>query len=299
MITLPVGVEGRDPRTRGLDAWPDAAILDALWESQGAAIAAVRAALPALGDSVAAAHARLRHDGRLFYIGAGTSGRIAAQDGAELAPTFNWPSERLVLLLAGGAEALTTGIEGAEDDEPAAEQAIGRHAVTAQDVVLGIAASGRTPYTCAAIAAARAAGALTIGFANVAQSRLLHAAELPLLLETGPEVIAGSTRLKAGTAQKAALNLFSTLLMVRLGRVHDGHMVDMRSSNAKLRERAVRIVGDIAPCSPEAAAQALQATHGDIKAAVLVTQGLSVQAASSLLAAHDGHLRAALLASQP
>ncbi len=299
MTTPPVGVEGRDPRTRDLDAWPDAAILDALWESQGAGIAAVRSALPALSDSVSAAHARLRRNGRLFYIGAGTSGRIAVQDGAELAPTFNWPSERLVLLLAGGTEALTTGIEGAEDDERAAEQAISGHAVTAHDVVLGIAASGRTPYTCAAITAARIAGALTIGFANVAKSRLLHTAELPILLETGPEVIAGSTRLKAGTAQKAALNLFSTLLMVRLGRVHDGHMVNMRSSNAKLRARAVRIVGDITLCSPEAAAQALQITQGDVKAAVLVTQGLGAQAASSLLAEHDGHLRTALLALRP
>lgn len=282
-------------RQKGIETWPASQVLSALFESQAAAVASVHGALPAIEAAALAAAFRLADSGRLAYVGAGTSGRIAAQDGAELPPTFGWPRERLALLMAGGERALVTAVEGAEDDAQAGEQAA--RGFGAADVVVGVAASGGTPYTCACVATARAASALTIGIANVAGSALLAAAEHAILLPTGAEVIAGSTRLKAGTAQKTALNLFSTLTMMRLGRTHDGLMVDMRPSNAKLRRRAVRMVQDIAGCDAEAAERALARCDGQVKAATLVARGLEPEAARTLLALHRGHLRAALAAT--
>lgn len=290
---MATSTETVSPRHRGLDTWDDADILAALWESQADAVAAARAVLPALSACVAASHARLAVGGRLVYTGAGSSGRIAFQDGIELGPTFGWPDDRLILLLAGGDPALRHGVEGAEDDTDAAIDAIERHAIGADDVLLGVAASGRTPFTVQAVRAARARGALTIGIAN-APGMLLQAADHAILAETGGEVLAGSTRLKAGTAQKIVLNLFSTLLMTRLGRVHDGRMIDMRLSNDKLRRRAADMVVDLAGCDEATASAALDAAGGGIKLAVLVARGHTPQAAASLLARHGGHLRPAL-----
>ncbi len=287
--------EAADPRTEGIDGWESPAVLAALWQSQLAAVAAVGPALPALGEAADAAAARLdRAGGRLAYAGAGTSGRIAAQDGAELAPTFGWPEERISLHLAGGAAALLRGVEGAEDDR-AAGAAAGA-ALGGADVLVAVAASGRTPYTLAALEAARAGGALCIGIANVAGSPLLAAAEHAILLATGAEVVAGSTRLAAGTAQKVALNLFSTLVMVRLGHVHRGRMVDLQTSNDKLRARAARMVAELAGCDAQAAGAALAAAGGSVKRALLVLRGLEPAAAAALLARHRGHLGAALTA---
>jgi N-acetylmuramic acid 6-phosphate etherase len=289
--------EAVDPRYSDLDAWEPAVALNALWESQLAGVAAVRAALPAIEQAALAAVPRLRSGGRLVYAGAGTSGRIAAQDGAELPPTFGWPREQLVLLTAGGAAAFTGAVEDAEDDAAAAVAALARHGIGAADVVLGVAASGATIFTCACLEQAARNGALTVAVSN-SRGRLLALAANPILVETGPEAIAGSTRLKAGTAQKVVLNLFSTLLMLRLGHVHAGLMVDMHASNAKLRGRAVRMLRQITGADEAAARAALAQADNNVKTAVLVLRGLAPDAARRLLERHGGRLREALAAQR-
>jgi len=246
-----------------------------------------------LAAAVKAASGRLRAGGRLAYAGAGTSGRIGVQDGAELGPTFDWPAERLLFLMAGGEAALIRSAEGAEDRADTAELDVHSAGLGARDVLVGIAASGSTPYTVTCVRAARSAGALTIGVANSPGSALLEAAEHPILIETGPEVVAGSTRLKAGTAQKAVLNLFSTAVMTQLGRVYRGQMVDMLASNDKLRRRAVRMLRALTGCSTEQAAAALAQTQGRVKAAILVVGGMSAADAAALLEVSGGDLRAA------
>ena len=281
-----------------LDSWPAGEMLAAMLEAQMAAVAAVRPALPAIEAAVTAAAHRLGERGRLVYVGAGTSGRIGAQDGAELPPTFDWPQERLLLLMAGGDIAFTRSVENAEDDVAAAEAAIAAHAVGADDVVIGLAASGSTPFTTAAIVAARARGALTIGMSNSAGGRLLEAAEHAVLVETGAEAIAGSTRMKAGTAQKVMLNLLSSTVMVLLGRVHRGLMVDMQAKNAKLRLRAVRMVRALTHAPEDAASAALAESGGWVKLAVLVVHGMSATEGKAALARNGGRLRLALQEKQ-
>lgn len=293
------GTETVDPRYSPLDTWPPTTRLEAMWEGQMAAVAAVRPALPAIAAAAEAAARRLAAGGRLVYAGAGTSGRIGVQDGAELPPTFNWPQERIVMLMAGGAVAFTRSIENAEDDSSAAEAAVAEHAIGADDVVLGVAASGSTPFTTTAILAARGRGALTIGISNSAGGKLLVAAEHPILVETGAEVVAGSTRMKAGTAQKVVLNLFSTEVMIALGRVHQGLMVDMQAKNAKLRLRAIRMLRTLTGAADDALEVALATAGGNVKTAVLVLAGLDRGTAEARLAAHSGHLRAALAGLPP
>ncbi len=237
---------------------------------------------------------RLARGGRLVYAGAGTSGRIGVQDGAELPPTFDWPEDRLVLLMAGGDTAFTRSIENAEDDRAAAEHDVAAHNIGAGDVAIGIAASGSTPYTTTIISECARRGALTIGIANSPGGALLAAAAHPILVETGAEAIAGSTRMQAGTAQKVVLNLFSTLVMVRMGRVHRGLMVDMNARNAKLRQRAVRMLQDLTGADDATVRAALDEAGGRVKIAVLVLRGLDRATAELLLEKHDGHLHAAL-----
>lgn len=296
--TVPA-TEGISTRYRDLDAWTPAEMLQAMWEGQLAAIAAGQTALPAIAAAVAAAVPWLSRGGRLVYVGAGTSGRIGVQDGAELPPTFNWPAERLVLLMAGGDAAFTRSIEGAEDDAADGRAQIAAYMIGADDVVIGIAASGSTPFTTAAIEEAGARGAMTVGIANSAGGTLLAASTHPILIETGAEVIAGSTRMKAGTAQKMALNLFSSVLMVQLGRVHQGLMVDMQARNEKLRHRAVRMLRHLTGADDVAIGAALAETHGRVKPAVLVLQGLDVSAADALLDRSAGRLRVALTRLKP
>ena len=285
--------EAADPRYASIDQWDSATALRAIWESQMAAVAAIGPALPALAQVVEGALPRLRAGGRLVYAGAGTSIRVAVQDGTELGPTFDWPEDRTLYLIAGGPQALSQGIEGAEDNTEDARAQVARAGIGPQDVVLGLAASGRTPFTLAVIDAARAAGALTVGLACAPGAPLLRAAEHAILTDTGPEVVAGSTRMKAGTAQKVVLNMVSTQVMIRLGHVHSGLMVNMRPQNAKLRARACAMVARIAAV-PEPAAAALEATGGRIKPAVLVARGLTPQQATKALAQAQGVLRAAM-----
>lgn len=289
-----MSTEDISPLYLDLDTWPAAEQVKALYEGQLAAVAALGPALQAIAAAVEQAAPRLRRGGRLIYAGAGTSARIGVQDGAELLPTFNWPGEQVAFVIAGGEAALLRAVENAEDSAEDGAQKIAALGVGANDVVIGVAASGNTPFTVAAVKAGRERGALTIGIANNAGSKLLTASEHAVLIETGPEAIAGSTRLKAGTAQKVALNLFSTAVMAQLGRVYRGMMVDMRPTNAKLRKRSEEMVVKIAGCSAEAAADALGESAGDIKTASLIASGLSLAEASALLAKHGGNLRRAL-----
>lgn len=294
MAERPIGTEGIDPRYAELDSRSTAEIVGALFEGQVEAAGAVRSALGAITRAVDDAASRLGTDGRLVYVGAGTSARIGVQDGTELTPTFNWPKERLLFLVAGGLSALVESIEGAEDSATAGERAIAEAKTGTHDVVIGVAASGTTPYTVGALRAARESGALTIGIASNAGTPLLAAARHPILIESGSEAIAGSTRLKAGTAQKIALNLFSTALMVKLGRIYRGLMVDMRATNAKLKRRAAVIVAKLTNSSPDEAARLVDSADGDVKRAVLIAKGMSLGEASRLLDARGGNLRAAL-----
>lgn len=275
------------PRYADLDLWPTRDAVAAMIEGQLVAAAAVQAAGDAIAVAADAAAARLREGGRLIYAGAGTSGRLAVLDGVELGPTYDW--DQTVYALAGGMGALLKSVEGAEDDVTAGESVICKAGATKADVVIGVAASGRTRFTVAAVRAAAAAGALTIGMASNAATPLLEACDHPILLLTGPEVVAGSTRMKAGTAQKIALNILSTTIMLRLGRIHGGLMVDMRVSNAKLRTRAAKMVAQIGETDLATAEAALDAADGSIKRAVLIVLGIDVAA----LEAADGNLREA------
>lgn len=287
--------ESFSARYADLDLWPTDDAVRAMIEAQLAAAAAVMTQAAAITVAADAAAARLREGtGRLIYAGAGTSGRIAIQDGVELGPTYDWPEERLVYALAGGESALLSSAEGAEDDAAEGADVIRRAAPTPSDVVIGVAASGRTAYTVAAVRAGASAGALTLGLANNDGTPLLEAAAHPIFLDTGVEIVAGSTRMKAGTAQKIALNTFSTAVMLRLGRVHAGLMVNMRTSNAKLRDRAAAMVSELGGVARSVAEEALQRSGGDIKLATLLARGVTAHAAETALREANGNLRAAI-----
>ncbi|MFC0684983.1 N-acetylmuramic acid 6-phosphate etherase [Novosphingobium clariflavum] len=289
-----MNTEALDARYLDLDLWPTELAVEAMLEGQLAAIAAVQSQTAAIAAAADAAAARLGDTGRLVFAGAGTSGRLAVQDGTELYPTYNWGPERLVFLMAGGSGALTEAVEGAEDDGEAGRAAVVQDAIGPDDVVIGVAASGRTPYTLAIIEQARAAGALTIGVANNPGSALLESAEHGVLVKTGSEVVGGSTRMKAGTAQKAVLNLLTTAIMIRLGLVYQGRMVAMRISNAKLLQRGRNMVQDIAGVEADAAERALAAADNDIRLGVIVALGVPVAEGKAMLDVHKGNLRRVL-----
>jgi N-acetylmuramic acid 6-phosphate etherase len=286
--------ETLDHRFADVESWPTSEAVEAMLEGQLSAIASLKSQAAALTRAAEAAAGRLLDGGRLVYVGAGTSGRIAVQDGVELLPTFGWPAERMVFVNAGGLAALAVSAEGAEDDRDEAVRQLAGAGVGPKDVVIGVAASGRTPFTVSAVQWACRAGALTIGVANNAAAPLLDAAEFAILADTGSELIAGSTRMRAGTAQKAVLNILSTAIMLRLGRVYRGLMVDMVVSNDKLAERARRMVSVATGCDNGTAVRALEAAGNDIKTAILVARGLDLAEAAALLARNGGVLRRAI-----
>ena len=293
-MTLP-DTESPHPAHTTLDEYPTRELVDAFLGDQAHAAAAVRAALEAIARAVDAAVPRLQRGGRLVYVGAGTSGRLGLLDSVELHPTFSWPPERSVALLAGGDTAIRTAIEGAEDDAAAGQRAIADACVSRDDVVILLAASGRTPFVVGALRAARSAGALTIGIANNAGSPLSQEAEIGVTIVTGPEVISGSTRLKAGTAQKIALNTLSSAIMVRLHKVYGNLMVDVRPTNAKLVARAVRLTVHATGASEAVAREALAQSGHEVKTAiVMLATGLSVGKARQRLAEVHGSVRAAI-----
>ncbi|NOZ33317.1 MAG: N-acetylmuramic acid 6-phosphate etherase [Alphaproteobacteria bacterium] len=285
----------RSPRYAGLETWETGEVLSALLGGQHQALHAVWGALGQIEAAVGLAAERLSGtEGRLIYTGAGTSGRLGTLDGIELTPTFGWPTSRIVYLFAGGEVGQRHSRERAEDDVKAGQAGIVDIDTGASDVVIGLAASGTTPFTRAAIQTARSRGALTISFANNPDAPLLADAEIGVLLRSGPEVLAGSTRLGAGTSQKAALGLFSTTLMVRLNKVYRGHMVDMQTSNEKLVLRAQRMLVELTGCTNPEAQKALKASDGNVKLAVLVHAGTDRKTALEILARHHGNLEAAL-----
>jgi N-acetylmuramic acid 6-phosphate etherase len=286
-----MATEEVDPRFADLDAWSLASAMEAMWEGQLAAVAAIGRALPAITAATNAAREALGDHGRLIYVGAGTSGRVAVQDGAELTPTFAWPQERLHFIIAGGESAFVASVEGAEDDVVDAVKQIDAARLSQNDVVIAVSASGTTPFTEAALREAGAHRAVTIGVANNPGTALLASAKYPVLVETGRELIAGSTRMKAGTAQKVVLNLISTGIMLGLGSVYRGMMVNMQPTNAKLKRRAETMVGRIAGCNETQAARALDQAVGDIKTAALLVLGYDQAEAESILASHKGNLR--------
>lgn len=279
-----------------LDEMPDDAMFERLLSSQAKAIEAVRQAATSLQAAISAALDRLHQpDSRLIYCGAGTSGRIALLDAVELDPTFSWPRDRMHVLLAGGKSSLFEAQEGAEDDKGAAETSLSDLSLNQKDVLVGLAASGTTPFVVSALETANAAGCLTIGFANNDHTPVLERAKHSIFLGTGPEVLAGSTRLAAGSSQKIALNIFSTAIMTRLGRVYRGRMVDMRVTNTKLRSRAIRIVQELTGCSATQSEEALSLSNFNIKLAILIAHGVETATAEAALKAERGNLGSALI----
>jgi len=287
--------EGLNDRHHDLDTLETGKLVHVLLEDQARAASAVLSAGRELAQAVDAAAECLERGGRLVYLGAGTSGRLAALDAAELPPTFSWPPARALALLAGGEGAMWQAREGAEDDAASAEAELRALSLGPDDVLIAVAASGTTPYALAGVTYARGVGALTLGFANNPGAPLLAAAELGICLPTGAEVIGGSTRLKAGTAQKIALNTFSSALMVRLGKVYGNLMVDLRATNLKLKARAVRLVMGAADVSEDAARAALEESgYRPAVAIVSLRRGVNAAEAGRLLDAANGHVRAAL-----
>jgi len=298
---IPVG-DGNDRSTeeaaarfQRMDTWPTGSVLEALWSGQMRAVAACLPALPALARAVDAAVERLAapSTGRLVYAGAGSSGMIAALDAADLGSTFNWPEHRTLVIVAGGIDLQRGPDPAAEDDAAGGRAHAIEAALTPADVVLGVSASGGSAHVIAVVEEARRCGAMTVAVVSRTDSALGRAADHAVVVPTGAEVIAGSTRLAAGTAQKLVLNLFSTAVMVGLGAVYDNLMIEVRPGNAKLRQRRAAIVASIAGVEPAIAADAL-ARHGDVKRAVLGLAGLPDPEIDAALAAAGGKLRVAL-----
>src|SRR5690606_21958646 len=290
---IPMITESIHEAYRDLDAWPAAKILAAVNDANRRAIDAVAAALPDLERAAVGIEDRLGAGGRLFYAGAGTSGRVAVQDAAELPPTFGF--DRARVLLAGGQAAQDRAEEGAEDDVVAAAAAVDEAGVGPRDALVGIAASGVTPYTVAAVRRAKERGAFTVGIANNPDTPLLTVGEVGILLATGPEVLAGSTRLAAGTAQKAALNALSTAVLVRLGGAYGNLMVGMRPVNAKLEKRAAAIVAEAAEVSRDPDAEVLARPEHDRRtASVMARTGVDAGRAREAVRQHGGRVRDAL-----
>ncbi len=287
--------EAPDDRHRDLDRYPVGQLVDAFVDDQALAATAVRAASVRIADAVEAAVPRIAGGGRLVYVGAGTSGRLGMLDSVELLPTFSWPPERAVAVLAGGPGAMFQAVEGAEDSAEQGAAEMRAAGIGLDDVVIGIAASGTTLFVIGAIEAAWSAGALTIALANNPDTPLLRAAQIPILLDTGSEVISGSTRLKAGTAQKIALNALSSAIMVRLQKVYGNLMVDLQPTNLKLLRRALDITMRATGADEATARRALEDSGHRVKVAVVSLLGkLDIAGAEGRLAEAGGSVRDAL-----
>jgi N-acetylmuramic acid 6-phosphate etherase len=280
-----------NPRTAGLDELPTVDLVHVLADEQWHAANAVLAASGRVAQAVDEISKRLREGGRLHYVGAGTSGRLGFLDASEMPPTFGTEPSLVCAHIAGGTAALTRAVEGAEDDREAGAREMREH-VRGGDAVVGLSASGGAPYVVGAIEAARQAGAWTLGVANSPDTPVVRAAHLGIVLQTGPEPLTGSTRLKAGTAQKILLNTISTATMVRLGKVHDNLMVDVVATNKKLRNRALRLVMRISQASEEQARSLLEAANGSVKVAVVMAAtGSDARRARQILQSNEGSLR--------
>lgn len=288
--------EERNPLTTEIDTLSTMDMLTLINAEDQKVALAVRNELPNIARAVDAIAARMQRGGRLIYIGAGTSGRLGVLDASECPPTFGIRPEQVMGLIAGGQSALTGAIEGAEDDRLGGAGEIAELHITERDCVVGIAASGRTPYAIGGLEEAKRHGAFTISITCNRPSPLEELAEIGIAPIVGPEVVSGSTRLKAGTAQKMALNMISTGVMIRLGKTYSNLMVDVQPTNSKLRQRARRIVAEATGLNLEKAAEVLQASEGGVKTAIVaVLADVSPDVARERLRASGGYVRKAIV----
>jgi N-acetylmuramic acid 6-phosphate etherase len=295
-----IQTERRNPRTRGLDRMSALEIVRALNREDARVAIAVKRELPAIARAVDATVRALRNGGRLIYVGAGTSGRLAVLDASECPPTFGVSPKMIQALIAGGERAVRHAVEGAEDSAANGARDLAAAKVTRRDVIVGIAASGTTPYVLGALRFARRRGAVTIGVTSNRQSPLARQSRIVIAPETGPEALAGSTRLKAGTAQKMVLNLLSTASMARLGRTYENWMIYLAQTNQKLQRRGLRILQEAADVSALTATHALRQSGHNLPAALLMLKtGASAAAARRSLANANGSVRQALDSLSP
>lgn len=284
--------EKPNPRTTNIDQLSTLEMLQVMNDEDATVAGVVRGQLPRIAQAVDVITDRLKQGGRLIYVGAGTSGRLGVLDAVECVPTFNTDPSLVQGIVAGGWRALTEAVEGAEDDQAAGRDVIDRLAIGAQDVVVGIAASGRTPYVIGALEGASDVGAATIAVTCNRPAPMLDKAQIGIAAVVGPEIITGSTRLKAGTAQKMILNMLSTATMIRLGKVYGNLMVDLKVTNQKLADRARRIICEVTGVAPEEAARLLEQTGSRVKPAIVVALlGVSPEEAVARLEAANGMLR--------
>lgn len=287
--------EQRNPRTMGLDKMSPLQIAQAMNEEDLRAVEAVGETLPQIAEAISLATACLRRGGRIVYVGAGTSGRLAMLDAAECPPTFGVSPNRIVCILAGGPQAFMRAVEGAEDSTTLCQKELEQIGLSQDDLVIGLAASGRTPFVVHGLRYARSLGCDTVAIACVRHSKIGNEAEIAIEPLTGPEVLTGSTRLKAGTAQKLVLNMISTGAMVGLHKTFQNLMVDVQQTNEKLRDRARRIVVEATGCSAERAKQALEEASGSAKIAIVaILLGVSSEHAAQALDRTGGSVGAAL-----
>ena len=287
--------EQRNPASAGIDGRSTAEVLKIINEENQKVAPAVATEIPQIARAVDQIVEAIRNGGRLFYAGAGTSGRLGILDAAECPPTFHVAPEVVQGIIAGGDAALARSTEASEDDPEAGKQDLVNRGVTKRDVLLGIAASGRTPYVLGAVAHARSLGAATVGISCTPDSELARAVDIAITPLTGPEVIAGSTRMKAGTATKLVLNMISTAVMIRLGYVYGNLMVNVEPRNSKLRDRARRIIAEAAAVSLERAGELLAEAGGNVKVAIVMSRlAVDRAGAESRLAAAGGRISEAL-----
>lgn len=287
--------ERRNPNSMNLDEMTTETILRTINEEDKKVAFAVEEILDSIAVAVKHIYKALSAGGRLFYVGAGTSGRLGVMDTSECPPTFMVPGEMVQTIMAGGEGAFFHAAEGAEDDEKQGRIDLEVHAITADDVVLGITASGRTPYPIGALKYAREAGAYTVSLSSNPQSEISKYADCPLEVIVGPEVLTGSTRMKAATSHKLVLNMISTSVMVKLGKVYENLMVDVHASNYKLRERAKRTVMEVTDCTYEDAENALLASEYRVKPAIIMIKlGVSYEQAKRAIDQSNGYVREAI-----
>ncbi|KAB8031765.1 N-acetylmuramic acid 6-phosphate etherase [Fluviispira multicolorata] len=289
-----MNTEKKSERYNNIDLWETKDILQAILESQLNAVSVIENVIEEIDLVVTKSIPLLKAGGRLIFAGAGTSGRIAAQECSELFPTFSWPKDKTMFLLAGGPKALTEAVENAEDNIENGEKEAKKIKVNRKDIIICLAASGRTPFTLGVLREANLAGALTIGISSTANTPLLNEALIKLFIDTGAEVITGSTRMKAGTAQKILLNMITTTIMIRLHHVYDSYMVDLNATNAKLIKRSVNMVSDICKVDNETALAAIEKCKGNAKLACVFIKYKNLKTAEKLLKENDGNLRKCL-----
>src|ERR1700680_3880220 len=294
-MTTPRATEQRNPRTRGIDAKSTIEILRAIHREDASVAKSIASALPAIARAVDAIAGALQQGGRLFYVGAGTSGRLAALDATELPPTFGTPPRMVQAVIAGGRRALTHAVEGAEDNRTKGAKDLAARGLIAKDAVVGIAASGGTPYVLGALGFAKRKGAVTIGITSNPRTPITKVAQICVVTRTGPEVITGSTRMKAGTAQKMALNMPSTATMIRLGRGYDNWKLRVARTNRKLQARGLRILAEASGASVADSTLALRQSGHDLAIALIILKsGVTAREAHSRLRDTGGNIRNAL-----